>query len=115
MLPHVAKTPPRHSRGLSLLELLCTLTIVGLLATLALVNFRNTSDIARKRACYVTKGEVEVQVQLWYRNRGTWPATNLSDIAASTTYFPSGLPVCPVDGSAYTIDATTKRVVGHTH
>jgi hypothetical protein len=69
----------------------------------------------KKNACYVTKEEVNLQVQLWYRNKGTWPANNLSDIAADASYFPEGLRPCPVDGSSYTLDATTHKVSGHTH
>jgi hypothetical protein len=91
------------------------MAVVGLLAALSLVNFRPLSQSATKRACYVTKGEVEIQVQLWHRNHGAWPATNLSDIGGDPAYFPEGLPTCPVDGSAYSIDSATHRVVGHTH
>lgn len=103
------------ARGFSLLELLAVVAILAIVAGLALVNFRGTSLSVRKNACYVTKGEVEVQVQLWYRNKGSWPATNLSNIGADAAYFPEGLPTCPVDGSSYTIDATSHRVIGHTH
>ena len=46
-------------------------------------------------------------MKLWKRNNSSYPAANLSDIGADTAYFPSGLPVCPVDGTAYTIDTTT--------
>ena len=42
-------------------------------------------------------------------------AGNLSDIGANSSYFPDGLPICPVDGSSYSIDTTTLRVNGHTH
>jgi prepilin-type N-terminal cleavage/methylation domain-containing protein len=109
--PSVAKA----QRGFSLLELLAVVAILAVVAGLALVNLRTTNDTAKKRACYVTKGEIDLQVRLWYRDQGSWPATNLSTIGSNTAYFPSGLPTCPVDGSAYTIDATTHQVVGHTH
>jgi hypothetical protein len=39
----------------------------------------------------------------------------LSNIGADTSYFPVGLPNCPVDGTSYTISTTTGRVTGHTH
>jgi general secretion pathway protein G len=103
------------ARGLSLLELLAVIAIVGLLAAIVLVNFRPTSEGANKNACYVTKGEINLQVRLWQRDKGSWPQTNLSDIGADAAYFPAGLPTCPVDGSTYTIDGTTHEVVGHTH
>lgn len=112
--PHVRRGE-RLRTGLSLLELLAVLTIVGLLAAVALVNFSPTAESVRESACYVTKGEVELQVQLWHRDKGAWPQANLSDIGADPAYFPEGLPVCPLDGSAYTIDPNTHHVVGHTH
>ena len=34
------------------------------------------------------EGEIELQVKLWRRNNGTYPAANLSNIGANTTYFP---------------------------
>jgi prepilin-type N-terminal cleavage/methylation domain-containing protein len=108
-------SPRRHRPAFSLLELLAVIGILGLLASLVLVNFRPISSAAKKDACYVTKGEIEVQASLWRRNYGSWPQANLADIGANTSYFPEGLPVCPVDGSAYTLDPSTHRVAGHTH
>ncbi len=53
-----------------------------------------------------------LQVRLWKRSKSSYPAANLSDIAADVSYFPAGLPVCPVDGTSYTINTTTGRVIG---
>ena len=66
-------------------------------------------------ACYANQGDIELQVKLWKRMNGTYPAANLSDIGANTSYFPSPVPVCPVDGTSYTINTTTGLVIGHTH
>jgi prepilin-type N-terminal cleavage/methylation domain-containing protein len=115
MKPHVDKSRRASRAAFTLLELLAVLTLVGLLAAIALVNFRPVSAAAKKQACYVTKGEIELQAGLWHRNHGAWPQANLADIGADAAYFPEGLPVCPVDGTAYTIDSATHRVVGHTH
>jgi len=90
-------------------------TLVGVIAAVILTRISANSADAKKKTCYVNKGQIDVQVQLWYRNKGTWPANNLSDISANTTYFPSTLPTCPVDGSAYSLDSTTHQVTGHTH
>jgi hypothetical protein len=42
--------------------------------------------------------------------KGAWPALDLTDIGADVNYFPGGLPTNPVDGSAYTVNATTHHV-----
>jgi prepilin-type N-terminal cleavage/methylation domain-containing protein len=109
----VAGASSRH--GLNLLEMLVVVVIAGIVAAIVLPRLATRALDARKNSCYVNKGKIEVQTQLWYRNKGSWPATNLSDIAADTAYFPEGLPTCPVDSTAYTIDAATHKVVGHTH
>ena len=102
-------------RGFSLLELLAAIAILGILVAIIVPRFGDNAKTAKKRACAVNKGNIEVQSQLWYRTKGTWPAAGLSDIGANQTYFPEGLPTCPVDGSTYQLDAATHRVTGHSH
>lgn len=99
----------------SLLELLASVVILGVIAALAIGRLSGNSLVARKNACYVNKGAIEMQAQLWYRNKGTWPAANLSDIAVDTSYFAEGLPACPVDATAYTFNSSTGKINGHTH
>ncbi len=94
---------------------MAVLVILGVLAALIVprvVGHQDTSEVA---ACYANQAEIELQAKLWRRNNGAYPAANLSDIAANSDYFPSGLPTCPVDGTAYTIDTTTGLVIGHGH
>lgn len=102
-------------RGLTLLELLAAITILAILVAIIVPRFGDNAKKAKKNACAVNKGNIEVQSQLWYRTKGSWPTTTLTDIGANTTFFPDGLPACPVDGSPYTLDAVTHRVSGHTH
>ncbi len=97
------------------MEVLAAVVILGILAAVIVPRLSGHQDTAKKSACYANKRDIEVQAKLWLRNNATYPLANLSDIGASTTYFPSGLPVCPVDGTAYTIDTTTGKVTGHTH
>ena len=105
-----------HKRyGLTLLELLAAITIVMVLAVVVLPRFGSTSASAKSSACEVNRRNLEVQARLWYRTKGTWPATNLSDLGGNTSFLPEGLPVCPVDGSAYTLNASTRQITGHSH
>jgi general secretion pathway protein G len=99
----------------SLTELMAVVAILGVLAILIVPRVSNHQDTSKRAACYANQGDIELEVKLWKRNNATYPAANLSDIGANTTYFPSGLPVCPVDGTAYTINTTTGLVIGHTH
>ena len=106
----------RAIRGaFSLWELMAVMAIIGVLAMVIIPRVVTPQDGAKKNACNLNQAEIELQVKLWRRNVGSYPAADLSDIGANTTYFPSGLPVCPVDGTVYTINTTSGLVVGHTH
>ena len=104
-----------NAPAFSLMEVMAALTILGILAAVIVPRLSTQQVSAKKSGCYANKGDIELQVKLWKRNKSSYPAANLSDIGADTSYFPSGLPVCPVDGTAYTINTTTGRVTGHTH
>jgi hypothetical protein len=97
------------------MELISALFIAGVLAALIVPRLIGHNTTSKKSACYTNQGDIELQVKLWKRNLGSYPLANLSNIGADADYFPGGLPTCPVDGSAYTIDTTTGLVIGHTH
>jgi prepilin-type N-terminal cleavage/methylation domain-containing protein len=101
--------------GLSLTELMAVLGILGVLAALIVPRVVGHRDSSMQATCDAQQGDIELQVKLWRRNHGAYPAANLSDIGADAAYFPGGLPICPVDGTAYTINTTSGLVIGHTH
>jgi prepilin-type N-terminal cleavage/methylation domain-containing protein len=109
----ICRMPDRS--GFSLWELMAVVTILGVLGALIVPRVLGHHDDAKQAVCFINQGEIEMQVKLWRRNSGSYPAANLSDIGANATYFPEGLPVCPVDGTAYTINTTSGLVTGHTH
>jgi general secretion pathway protein G len=96
------------------MELIAVVTIVGIVAATALSRFSREADNAREKTCHVNKYNIEIQAQLWNRNRGTMPAADMGSMGADTNYFPDGLPKCPVDKTDYKID-TSGRIVGHKH
>jgi len=102
-------------RGLSLMEMMAAVVILAIVAGFIIPRVSAYRTSGYRNACWSNKAEIELQIQLWYRNKASYPAANLSDIGADISYFPQGLPVCPVDGTAYTIDTTTGKVSGHTH
>lgn len=102
-------------RAFSLLETVTIAAILGVVSTLILVRVSNHYEYGRSAACYLNKGDIEIQVQLWLQNTGSMPPADLSTIGADPNYFSEGLSTCPVDGSAYTIDTSTGLVIGHNH
>lgn len=101
--------------GFTLLELLFVVVILGVLAAVLIPRLTGSAASAKRSACARNVAEINAQVELWYFRKGTWPKPDLSDIGSDTSYFPDGVPACPVDGSAYTLDASTHRVTGHGH
>lgn len=102
-----------RQHGFSLVELLAVVTILALLAALVLPRVSVNNDTAKAKSCNHNRTEINISVEQYYLNTGSWPANDLSDIAADASYFPNGLPTCPLSGAAYRVDPTTHRVVGH--
>ncbi len=109
------KVRSMRRRGISLLEVMAVGLILAVIVATATYRFLPASSDVRKNACYVIKEEINLQVRLWFREKGAWPNTALSDIGVNPDYFPAGLPTCPVDNTAYQIDASTHEITGHVH
>jgi prepilin-type N-terminal cleavage/methylation domain-containing protein len=101
-------------KGLSMLEMLACVAILGVLVALVVPRLHSGAKDCKAEACRVHQRTIEIQALLWKRQQGGWPASNLSDLGSSPTYFPEGLPVCPVDESAYTLNSNG-RIIGHSH
>ena len=108
------RTEQSHRLGFSLLELLLVVTLIGIVTSIVVVRISSNADLAKTQSCFHNRSEVNTAVERWYLDQNAWPANNLSDIGADANYFPSGIPVCPVSGAAYTLNATTRRIDGHT-
>src|SRR4051812_48627149 len=103
----------RYSRkrfGFSLMELLAVVSILGIIAAIILPRVSLSTNTAKIKVNAHNKATINSAVERWYLEKGAWPTNNLSDISADTNYFPSGLPTNPVNGTAYTLNATTRRV-----
>jgi general secretion pathway protein G len=96
--------------GFSLLELLAVVTILGIIAAIIVPRVTVSSATAKTKVRDHHKATINAAVERFYIDNNTWPANNLSDIGTNVNYFPDGLPVNPIDGTAYTLNATTHRV-----
>src|SRR5688572_16156911 len=96
--------------GFSLMELLAVVTILGIIAAIIVPRVTVSSDTAKQKVNNHNKATINAAVERWYVEKGSWPANNLSDIGADTNYFPDGIPTNPINGTAYSLNATTHRV-----
>jgi len=99
--------------GFSLLELMAVIVLVGLLVTIAITRIAESQDKAKEKTCFHTRTELNSALERYAITNGGF-ATSMADIN-TPDYFPAGIPTCPVSGNAYTLNATTHRVDGHTN
>ena len=95
------------------MELLAVVVILGINAALIVPRVADSGDKAKDKTCFHNRTEINITVEQFYLHTGTWPADDLSDIGADPSYFPDGLPTCPVSGQPYRLDPTTHRLIGH--
>ena len=95
--------------GFSLLELLAVVTILGIIAVVVIPRITVSAGTAKTNANQQNIAEINSAVERWYFEKGTWPASDLSDIGKDSNYFPEGVPKNPVSGAVYTLSSTTHR------
>lgn len=100
----------RRRHAFSLMELLAVVTILGIIAAIIVPRVTVSSDTAKAKVNAHNKATINASVERYYIETGSWPANDLSDIGADLNYFPDGIPSNPVDGSSYSLNATTHRV-----
>lgn len=98
-------------RGFSLLELLAVVTILGVIASVVIPRITSSKVAAQAEVNKQNIAEINSAVERWYFENGDWPEDDLTDIAKDLNYFPEGIPVNPVTGNVYQLDATTHRVI----
>ena len=109
------KRTRRSRSGFTLIEILAVVVILGILAGVVVPRVLGSSATAKANACHQNKRVINGAVEKWYFYSGTWPLATLADVAADVNYFPDGIPVCPVDSTAYALDTLSNRVTGHAH
>lgn len=102
----------RGRRGFSLLELLAVITMLGIIAVVVLPRILYSKVTAQEHTCFQNRAEINLAIERYNIDNGALP-TAMSDINNST-WFPGGIPLCPVSGTAYTLNGTKTRVDGHT-
>lgn len=103
----------RSRKGLTLIELLIVVIILGALAAIAIPRITTSTETAKKNACDTNVDTMNTAIEMYKMDHsGSWPSL-LSDVDSNTAYFPDGAPGCPF-GTAYTLNGTTHRVNAHT-
>ncbi len=108
----------KNKKGVTLIELLIVVIILGALAAIAIPRISTSAHNARKYSCYTNVDILNSQLEMYAADDdGSYPAT-LSDLTADANYFPDSAPVCPFDSAAYPDALTADNRVdasSHTH
>jgi len=81
----------------TLLELMAVVIILGIVALVLIPRISASSAAAKESACFQNKAEINAAVERYYFENGSLP-NNINDID-NPSYFPDGLPNCPVSGA----------------
>jgi type II secretion system protein G len=103
----------RSRRGLTLIELLIVVIILGALAAIAIPRITTSATTAKQNACTTNVDTLNTSIEMYKMDKNAYPAA-LTDVTSDSNYFPDGTPTCPF-GTAYSYSATTHRVAVHVH
>ena len=114
-------TRTRHGGGFTLLEIMIVVTIIGMLAAIAIPNFIKARSTSQMNACINNLRQIDEAIQQWAMENKQAPTAPVvfSDLSA---YMKNSV-ICPAGGTtfgnSYTIvDVSTKPVcqkVSSTH
>lgn len=98
----------KYRKGLTLIELLIVVIILGALAAIAIPRMTHSADTARAKACQTNVATMNTQIELYYSDHNDWP-DGIGDVTNDPNYFPDDAPRCPSNGT-YSMDEDTHRV-----
>lgn len=103
-----------NKKGLTLIELLIVIIVLGALVAIAIPRITNASFNAKKNVCNTNVNTLNTSMEVYNNNKGAYPTT-LTLLTGDTNYFPDGAPTCPF-GSSYSFSGTvSNRVAFHSH
>ncbi len=104
----------RTGKGITLIELLIVVLILGALSAIAIPRISQSANNAKQKACDVNVDVINSAIEMYNADTGGYPAT-LGDVTGSTNYFPDNAPDCPITGlpTSYSMNAQYRVSCSH--
>ncbi len=99
----------RYKKGVTLVELLIVVLILGALAAIAVPRIMGGATTAKTNACQSNIDLINTGMELYRANNDAY--TTLATLFADVNYFPDGTPVCPF-GVSYALNSDDRVEAG---
>lgn len=104
----------QSAAGFTFIEVFVVVILISILAAIVIPRFLVNKRKAQVASCEMNRNVINKQVDLFYMTQDTWPLDSLDDIRTNVSYFPDGIPTCPVDYTSYILTPSPiHRVSGH--
>ena len=107
----------RNRKGLTLVELLIVVIILGALAAIAIPRITTSSTTAKQNACNTNVDTLNTAIEMYKMDKSSYPAS-LTTLTGDANYFPDGAPACPFNNGSTTypyVMNSSNRITPHSH
>jgi type II secretion system protein G len=96
----------RSRKGLTLIELLIVVIILGALAAIAIPRISTSATTAKSNACKTNVDTLNTALEMYNMDHSAYPAA-LTGVTGDVNYFaPTDVPKCPFTNTVYDGDYT---------
>ena len=110
----IMPSPAKTRFAMTLVEIVLVSVLLTAIAVAILAFTRQPGERVKSNACDLELGRLQVLVEQYRLDYGRLPSSNLNELLLPR-YNGGPLPICPVDGQAYQLNAQTGQIVPHAH